>query len=144
MYNNRTVKRWKISILTKLILNIINEYDKTYIYSPSLYQNFFKEIFKCITDYIPIHIIPNILNEEDIDIVIEEIFNNKDFNKSDIEIETFEGRQELKIPHEKEDGGIIFLDDSNEQEKNNPRVQSMFKRSTDNCLSIFIIIQDSY
>ena len=36
----------------------------------------------------PIHIIPNILNEEDLDVVIEDIVNNKDFEKSDTEIET--------------------------------------------------------
>ena len=64
--------------LTKLILNIINEYDKIYIYSPSLHQDFYQKLIKCFTNFIPIHKIPNFLNEEDVDIVIEEIVNNKD------------------------------------------------------------------
>ena len=33
----------------------------------------------------PIHIIPKTLNEEDIDVVIEELVNNKHFEKSDTE-----------------------------------------------------------
>ena len=78
----------KSVILTILILNIINEYNKIYIYSPSLHQDFYQKLIKCFTNNIPNHIVPNILNEEDIDIVIEEIVNNKDFEKSDTEIET--------------------------------------------------------
>ena len=63
--------------LTNLILNIINEYDKIYIYSPSLYQDLYQKLTKCFSNFIPINIIPNILNEEDIDLVIQEILNNK-------------------------------------------------------------------
>ena len=98
---------------------------------------------KCFSNYIPIHIIPNILNEEDIDIIIEEIINNKDFQKSDIEIETFDNI-ELKFPQEYEKNSIIILDDLNQKERDDPRVQAMFKRSTHNNLSIFIISQDYY
>ena len=134
----------KSVFLTNLILNIINEYDKIYIYSPSLHQDLYQKIIKCFTNYIPIHIIPNNLNEEDIDVVIEEIVNNKDFGKSNAEIETYESIEELKFPQEYEDGGIIILDDLNEKELNNPRVQAMFKRSRHNILSIFIISQDYY
>ena len=47
----------------------------------------YQKLFKCFSNYIPITIIPNSLNEEDIDVVIEEIVNNKDFEKSDTEIE---------------------------------------------------------
>ena len=32
--------------LTNLILNIINEYDKTYIYSPSLHQDLYQKLKK--------------------------------------------------------------------------------------------------
>ena len=101
-------------------------------------------MIKCFSSYIPIHIIPNILNDEDIDVVIEEIVNSKDFEKSDTEIETYESIEELKFPQEYEDGGIIILDDLNEKEMNDPRVQAMFKRSRHNNLSIFIISQDYY
>ena len=133
-----------IGFLKDLILIIINEYDKIYIYSPSLHQDLNQKLIKCFTNYIPIHIFPNILNEEDIDIVIEEIGNDKDFEKSDTEIETYETIEELKFPQEYYDGGIIILDDLNEKEMNDPRVQAMFKRSRHNILSILIISQVYY
>ena len=44
-------------------------------------------------------------------------------------METFDNIEELKFPQEYEDGGIIILDDLNEKEMNDPRVQAMFKRS---------------
>ena len=117
----------KSVFLTNFFLNNINEYDKIYIYSPSLHQDLYQKLIKCFTKYIPIHIIPNILNEEDIDKVIDEVVNNKDFEKSDTEIETYENIEELKYPQDYEDGGIIILDNLNEKEMNNTRVQAMFK-----------------
>ena len=84
------------------------------------------------------------MNEENIDIVIEEIVNNEDFEKSDTEIETYESIQELKFPQEYDDGGNIILDDLNGKEMNDPRVQAMFKRSRHNNLSMFIISQYYY
>ena len=134
----------KSVFLTNLILNIINEYNKLYINSPSLHQDLYQKLIKCFSNYIPIHIIPNILNEDDIDVVIEEIVKNKDFEKSDTEKETYESIEELKIPQEIDDGGIIILDDLNEKEMNDPRVKAVFKRSRHNNLSIFIISQDYY
>ena len=134
----------KSVILTNLILNIINEYDKIYIYSPSLHQDLYQKLIKCLSNYIPIHIIPNSLNEDDIDLVIEEITNNKDFEKSVIEIETFDNIEDLKFPQDYENNSIIILDDLNQKEMDDPRVQAMFKRSRHNNLSIFIISQDYY
>ena len=78
----------KSVFLKNLILNIINESDKIYIYSPSLHQDLYQKIIKCFSNCISSHILPNILYEEDIDIVIEEICNDKVFQKSDTEIET--------------------------------------------------------
>ena len=144
MYHNRAIDCCYVFFLTNLILNIINEYDKIYIYSPSLHQVLCQKLIKCFSNYIPIHIIPNILNEEDIDIVIDEIVNNKDFEKSDTAIETYESIEELKFPQEYNDGGIIILDDLNEKEMNDPRVPAMFKRSRHYNLSIFIFSQDYY
>ena len=132
----------KSVFLTNLILNIINQYDKIYIYSPSLHQDLYQKVIKCFSNYIPIHIIPNILNEEDIDVVIEELVNNEDFRKFDTEIETYESIEDLKFPQKYEEGSIIILDDLNEKEMNDPRVQAMFKRSRHNNLSIFFISQD--
>ena len=117
----------KSVFLTNLILNIINEYDKIYIYSPSLHQDLYQKLIKRFSNYIPIHIIPNFLNEEDLDIVIDEIVNNKDFQRSDTEIETYESIEELKFPQEYENNSIIILDDLNQKEMDDPRVQAMFK-----------------
>ena len=50
----------------------------------------------------------------------------------------------LKIPQQYDDGGIFILDDFNETEMNDPRVQAMFKRSRHNNLSIFIITRYYY
>ena len=122
----------KSVFLTNLFLNIINEYNKINIYSPSLHHDLYQKLIKRFTSYIPIHIIQKILNEEDIDVVIEEIVNNKDFEKSDTEIETYESIEELKFPQEYDYGGIIILDDLNEKEMNDARVHTMFKRSRHN------------
>ena len=134
----------KSYFLSNIILNIINEYDKIYIYSPSLHQDLYQKLIKCFSNYIPIHIILNILNEEDNDVVIDEIVNNKDFEKSNIEIETFNNIEELKYPQDYETNSIIILDDLNEKEINNDKIQALFKRGRHNNLSIFIISQDYY
>ena len=134
----------KSVFLTNLLLNIINGYDKIYIYSPSLHQGLYQKFIKCFSNCIPIHIIPNILNEADIDIVIEEIVNNKDFEKSDCEIETFDNIEDLKIPQEYENNKTILQDDLYEKEINNEKIQAMFKRGRHNNLSVFIISQDYY
>ena len=134
----------KSVFLTNLILNIINEYDKIYIYSPSLHQDLYQKLNKCFSNQTPIHIITNIFNEKDVDIVIEEITNNKDFQKSDIEIKTFDNIEELKFPQDYENNSIIILDDLNQKEMDDARVQATLKRSRHNNLSIFIISQDYY
>ena len=134
----------KSVFLTNLILNIINEIDKIYIYSPSLHQDLYQKLIKCFSNYIPINIIPNILSEEDLDLVIQEVVNNKDFEKSVTEIETFDNIEELRFPQEYENNSIIILDDLNEKEINNDKIQAMFKRGRHNNLSIFIISQDYY
>ena len=98
----------KSFFLTNIILNIINEYDKIYIYSPSLHQDLYQILIKCFSSYIPIHINSNISNEVDIDIVIDEIFNNKNFEKSDTEIETYDNLEELRYPQEYEDEEVLL------------------------------------
>ena len=124
----------KSVFLTNLILNISNEYDKVYIYSPSLHQYIYQKLNKCFNFYIPTHIIPNILNEEDIDVVNDEIVNIKDFPKSDTEIETFDNLDELKFPQDYEKNSIFILDDLNEKETNNDKIQAMFKRGRHNII----------
>ena len=85
----------------------------------------------------PINISRNILNEEGIDLLIEEIVNIKYIGKSDTEIETDETIEELNIPQDYEDGGIMILDDSSENEMNNPRVRAIIHRSRNESLSFF-------
>ena len=136
---------WGKSVfLNNLILKFINEYDKTYIYSPSLHEDLYQKLIKCFSKYIPIHIFPNILNEEDIDLVIEEIVNNKDFQKSITGLEKFDNIGEIRFPQEYENNSINILDDLNEKESNNDKRQAMFKRRRLNNLPIFIISQDYY
>ena len=134
----------KSVFLTNLILNIINEYDKIYIYSPSFHQDLYQKLTKYFSNYIPIHMIPNILNEEDIGVVIEEIVVNKDFQKPNTVIETFDNIEDLKFPQDYKNNSVIILDDLNQKEMDDPRVQALFKRSRHNNLSIDIISQDYY
>ena len=84
------------TFLTNLILNIINKFEKRYIYSPSLHQDLHQKVIKCFSSYIPIEKIPNTLNEQDIDLVFDEIVNEKDFEKAGTERETYESIEELK------------------------------------------------
>ena len=107
-------------------------------------KNLYQILIKCLSKNISFFIIPNILNEEDNDIVIEEIVNDKDFQKPDTETQTYESIEELNFPQEYDNGGVIILDDLFEKEMNDPQVQAMFKRSRRNYLSIFIINQDCY
>ena len=134
----------KSVFLTNFILNVNNEYNKIYIYSPSLHQDLYQKLIKCFSNFIPIHIIPKILDEQNIDIVIDEIVINEDFENSDTEIETFESIEELKFHQEYENNSIIILDGLNQKEMDDPMVQATFKRSRHNNLSIFIISQNHY
>ena len=132
----------KSYFLTNLFLTIINENEKKYILSPTLHQDLYQKLIKYFSNYKPINLIPNIINKEHICLVLDEIVNDKDFGKSDTEIETNESIGKLKHPQEYEDGGIFILDDLNEKEINDPRIQAMFKRSRHKNLSIFTISQD--
>ena len=127
---------------TSLILKITNEHNKIYLSSPSLHHKLYQNLTKYFNNKIPIHIIPIILKEEDIDVVTEEIVCNKYFLNLGIERETFESIEKLKYPKDYENGVNIILDDLNEKEMNNPRAQTMFKRSRDKNLTIFIFSQD--
>ena len=137
-------ERGRSVFLTNLNLNFINENSKIYISSTSLHQDFYQKLLMCFSNSKPIQIIPSILNEEDIDIVFEELVKNKDFEKSGTETDTYESIEELKFPEEYENNSIIILDDLNEKEKIDPRVQAMFKRCRHNHSSIFLISQDYY
>ena len=76
------------------------------------------------------------------DIVIDEIVDNKDFGKPKTEKETFESIEESKYPQEFDDGGVIILDEQNEKELSDPRVQAIFKSNRHIFLSISIKCQN--
>ena len=96
-----------------MFLIFINEFNRIYIYSSSLHQHFYQKLIKCFSNYTPFHIIPNILNEKDIDLVFDEIVNDKAPFKSEMKIETYESIEELKRPQDYEGDDIIILQDSN-------------------------------
>ena len=75
------------------------------------------------------------------DVVIEDIVKNKDFEKTGTEIETYESIEELKYPQEYENNKIIVLDDLNEKEINKDKIQAKFKRGRHNKSAIFITSQ---
>ena len=53
----------KTCFLSNLILNISNEFSKLYIYSPSIYQELYQKIIKCLNAFLPLNVVQNILNE---------------------------------------------------------------------------------
>ena len=107
----------KSIFLTNITSNNINDYDKINFYSPSLHQNFYERLIKRFKNYKPVHIIPNVLNGDDIDIVIDEVNKNKDFENFDSEIQTYNGVKELKYPQDFDKGCIIILADLNQKER---------------------------
>ena len=65
--------------LSNLFLIIINGYEKIYIYSPRVHQDFFQKLIKCSKIIYLLTQSEIFLNEEDTDVVIDEVVNNKDF-----------------------------------------------------------------
>ena len=88
------------------------------------------------------NIIPITVIEEDIDLVIDNIVIDKDFEKWDREIEICRSMQQLNYTQEYEDRGIKILDDLNERWVSHPLIQAKVKRSRHNDLSHFIISQE--
>ena len=105
--NSGPSKVGKSVFLTSLVLNIFNEFEKVYIYSPSLHQELYQRLIKCFNNYLAIHIIPKVLNEEGFDKVIDQVVKNKDFEKSDTEIETYESIEEKNI-HQNMKMGVLL------------------------------------
>ena len=140
----------KSTLLFKILFNIINEFDKILIFSPSIHQPTYKTIIKCFNSFLLLNVIKNILKEQipldELDTTIEEIINNEDFESSHIECESYDNIDELKDPQEYESDihTVIILDDLNKQQLQDPRVQMLFKRGRHNNLSIFVISHGFY
>ena len=140
----------KSTLLFKILLNIINDFDKILIFSPTIHQPIYQKLIKCFENFLPLNVIQNILKQdiplEELDDVIEEIIKDEDFETSNIECESYENIDELKNPQEYESDikTIIILDDLNKQQLNDERVQMLFKRGRHNNLSIFVITHGFY
>ena len=94
---------------------------------------------KYFSNDISINLISVILKEEETDLKVDEIVIDKEFEKSNTEIEMYESIEELKYPqeHDSNHSFAIVLDDLSETGKNNPQVQAMYKKSRHNNISIF-------
>ena len=136
----------KSYFLKNLFSKIVHEIEKFYIYSPSLHQQTYQKLLKCFNNYILINLILNILSEEDIDLVNNEILKDEEFNDSDTEIESYKSIDELKHPQQCDCDQpiVIILDDLNEKEMKDTRVQAKFERFRHINKSIFIIFQVYY
>ncbi len=140
----------KSTLLFKILFNIINDFDKNLIFSPTIHQSSYKTIIKCFNSFLPLKAIQNILKEkiplDELDTIIEEIMNEEDFESSNIECESYDNIDELKDPQENESDihTVIILDDLNKQQLQDPRVQMLFKRGRHNNLSVFIISHGFY
>ena len=121
-----------------------NGFWKLNIISPSLNQNFYQKLVNWFTKFIPITFVQNLLNEEYLDLNFEEQVNHKHFEESETEIETCEFLEELKYPQEYDSyfPFVIVLDDINKKEKNDHRIQALFKQSAHNNKTLFIIKQN--
>ena len=94
----------KSTLLLKILFNIINEFDKIYIFSPTIHQPTYQKLIKSFQNFLPLNVIQNILKEkiplDDLDNTIEEIINHEDFEQSHIECESYENIDELKNAQE--------------------------------------------
>ena len=125
-----------------MIIEIINEFSEIYIYSPSIHQDTYQTLIECFQQKIPRKSISKVLKNKK---TVEGCLTDENFEPSDVEISVHENINELKYPQEYEgESTVIILDDLNEREMNDDRVQALFKRSLHNNISIFIISQDYY
>ena len=69
----------KSYFLTKLFINIINEFEKIYIYSSNLRQILYQKLAICLNNYKAIRIISYFFNEKDVDVLIDEIVKDNEF-----------------------------------------------------------------
>ena len=114
----------KSTLLSKILFNIINDFDKIYIYSPTIHQTNYQKIIKCFQSFLPLNVIDNILQAdidlEELDDVIEEIKQDEDFVSSEIEIEFYDNINEMRDANEYDSDkhNIIILDDLSKDQLN--------------------------
>ena len=140
----------KSTLLFKILFNIINDFDKIYIFSPTIHQPTYQKIIKCFNSFLPLNVIQNILKEkislDELDNTIEEIINHEDFEQSHIECENYENIDELKNAQEYDSDihNVIIFDDLNKKQLEDERIQMLFKRGRHNNISVFVITHGFY
>ena len=124
-------------------MNDIVVFENIFIYSPSLDEDHYQELFEYFSKYLLFHIIPNFLNEEDIVVVIIEIVEKKlwivRFGNRDI----WEYRK-IKISTRIWWWRNNYARWSEWKKLVASRVQAMFQRNRHNNLSTFLISQNYY
>ena len=141
--SGKTASR-KRTLLFKIPLNIIIEFDKIYIFSPTIHQPTYQKILKCFQSFMPLNAIYYIIQEdiplEELDNVVEVIVNDERVISSEIEIEPYDNIDELKDATEfhSDKNNIIILDDLSKDHLNDKRVPMLFKRGRHNNLSVFV------
>ena len=80
------------------------------------------------------------------DIIIEEIVNHENLEKSETEVDIFEAIEELRYPQDfnSDSAVVIILNGINQKEIIDSRIQPMFKRSRHNNISVLIFSQEYY
>ena len=72
----------KSTLLFEIFFNMINDFDKILIFSPTIHQPTYKTIIKCFNSLISLNVIQNILKEQipldELDTTVEEIINDED------------------------------------------------------------------
>ena len=91
----------KSYVLMNSTLKLSTNSKETYIFSPILHQDLNQKIIKCFSNYIPVNIIPNYLNEADLDPINDEILIDKEFEKPEKKIEACESKEDLKCQQNK-------------------------------------------
>ena len=98
--------------------------------SSSLHKDLYDKKFKYSKNFIPIKIIQNIINEEDLDPIIAEMFYRENFEKSETENEAEQSIAQLNYTQQyySDDPIVKILDNLKSSEANDPEVQALFKR----------------
>ena len=111
-------------------MKTINDFGEIYIYSPSLKQDLYQKLSKCLTNFTPTKVNQSNL-DEDSKFSTKERANAENFQRSETEMKTIESREKVKQSQDYNSDypSVIILNYINEKEINNRKVQASFKRS---------------
>ena len=141
-------EKGKTTLLIHLILNIVNDYDKIYIYSPSIHQESYRKLIRCFECTIPVTDIVKLqrLKYDELADAIKELVEDENFEPSPVVMESYPSIDELMMPEDYDETlkSVIILDDLTEKELQDKRVQSLLKRARHNGINVFVISQDYY